>query len=81
MGYILFFNENSFTFEGSVLNGQMQEIADYIRAKIEECKKQKSGQTVAVSAADELKKFKELLDSGVITQEEFDAKKKQLLGL
>lgn len=33
------------------------------------------------SVADELKKFKELLDSGVITQEEFDAKKKQLLGL
>lgn len=29
---------------------------------------------------DELKKYKELLDSGVITQEEFDAKKKQLLG-
>lgn len=34
-----------------------------------------------VSAADELKKFKDLLDSGIITQEEFDAKKKQLLGL
>lgn len=33
------------------------------------------------STADELKKFKELLDMGVITQEEFDAKKKQLLGL
>lgn len=33
------------------------------------------------SNADELKKFKDLLDSGVITQEEFDAKKKQLLGL
>ena len=33
------------------------------------------------SNADELKKYKELLDSGVITQEEFDAKKKQLLGL
>ena len=30
---------------------------------------------------DELKKFKELLDSGVITQEEFDEKKKALLGL
>ncbi len=30
---------------------------------------------------DQLKKFKELLDSGIITQEEFDAKKKQLLGL
>lgn len=33
------------------------------------------------SNADELKKFKELLDAGVITQEEFDTKKKQLLGL
>ena len=31
--------------------------------------------------ADELKKFKELLDMGAISQEEFDAKKKQLLGL
>ena len=33
------------------------------------------------SNADELKKYKELLDSGIITQEEFNAKKKQLLGL
>lgn len=30
---------------------------------------------------EELKKYKELLDGGVITEEEFDAKKKQLLGL
>lgn len=29
----------------------------------------------------ELKKFKELLDSSTITQEEFDEKKRQLLGL
>lgn len=35
----------------------------------------------ALSSADELKKFKELLDMGVITQEEFNEKKKQLLGL
>ena len=35
----------------------------------------------APSSADEIKKFKELLDSGAITQEEYDAKKKQLLGL
>ena len=33
------------------------------------------------SNAEELKKYKDLLDSGVISQEEFDAKKKQLLGL
>lgn len=35
----------------------------------------------AGDAADEIKKFKELLDMGIITQDEFDAKKKQLLGL
>ena len=33
------------------------------------------------STTEQLKKYKELLDSGVISQEEFDAKKKQLLGL
>lgn len=37
--------------------------------------------TPSVSPADELKKYKELLDSGILTQEEFDTKKKQLLGL
>lgn len=35
----------------------------------------------SASHADELKKYKDLLDSGVISQEEFDAKKRQLLGL
>lgn len=34
-----------------------------------------------VSGADEIIKYKNLLDSGIITQDEFDAKKKQLLGL
>lgn len=37
--------------------------------------------TQKISGAEELTKYKELLDSGVITQEEFDAKKKQLLDL
>lgn len=38
-------------------------------------------QETNLSSADELKKFKELFDSGVITEEEFAEKKKQLLGL
>ena len=41
--------------------------------------------TTAVSStiggADKLKMYKDLLDSGAITQEEFDAKKKEILGL
>lgn len=39
-----------------------------------------SGQT-PISTADELKKYKELLDSGGITQDEYDKIKKKLLGL
>ena len=34
-----------------------------------------------ISAADELLKYKELLDAGILTQEEFDQKKKELLNL
>lgn len=34
-----------------------------------------------ISNADELKKYKELWDNGIISKEEFDAKKRQLLGL
>ena len=49
------------------------------------------GQTVAAAAAAavaaptdavaEIKKYKDLLDSGIITEEEFAAKKKQLMGI
>ena len=51
-----------------------------------ERQQEKVNATVVASApktdeADQIKKYKDLLDSGVITQEEFDAKKKQLLGL
>lgn len=38
-------------------------------------------QEIPQSNAEELRRYKELLDLGVITQDEFDAKKKQLLGL
>lgn len=37
--------------------------------------------TSVISAADEILKFKSLLDAGIITEEEFQAKKKQLLGI
>ena len=53
-------------------------------SKIDEEKKISNPTTTVIqntSAAEEIKQFKELLDNGVITQEEFDAKKKELLGL
>ena len=78
-----FFNENSFTFD-YILDVFMEEVQKFVKQKVDEAKKQKNAPVMVASAtsnADELKKFKELLDLGVISQEEFDAKKKQLLGL
>jgi hypothetical protein len=51
-------------------------IQPKIKKRLEE-----NNKVVETSNADEILKFKNLLDSGIITQEEFDAKKKQLLGL
>jgi len=82
-----FFNENSFTYEPqNITNEEMEKVVAYIRERVEACKEAKNNPVIAapvaaVSVADEIKKFKELLDMGAITQEEFDAKKKQLLGL
>lgn len=77
------FNENSFTFDiTTVSNERMAEVAEYVKKRVDEYKRN-SAQVVrqASSNADELKKYKELLNSGVLTQAEFDEKKKQLLGL
>ncbi len=71
-------------FSFSKTNDFANPIANEIREAFENYKNNDVVEVNAVSivsAADELKKFKELLDSGIITQEEFDAKKKQLLGL
>ena len=41
--------------------------------------KSKEKAALEMNAAEELKKYKELLDKGVITEEEYQEKKKQLL--
>ena len=40
-----------------------------------------TGKPAKADRIEELTKLKELLDAGAITQEEFDAKKKQMLGV
>ncbi len=62
------------------------EIYKVISDLLIERQQQKASNVVVESApkndvAEELKKFKGLLDAGIITQEDFDAKKAQLLGL
>lgn len=59
-----------------------REVVAYIEKRRRELRKGVSTPVIAApSKAAELKEFKELLDMGIITQEEFNAKKKQLLGL
>jgi hypothetical protein len=63
-----------------IITGKQDAIAfgDLINSLINQ---KSSDNSAPISPADELKKFKELFDLGVITQEEFDAKKKQLLSI
>ena len=79
-------NENAFLLNMSGQNELAMEVKSYIDKRIMHYTnlRNQPTQTIvqqSVSAADELIKFKQLLDMGIITQEEFDTKKKQLLGL
>lgn len=83
-----FFNENSFTFDTTVISTEkMREVAAYVENRVQEIKHPKVelpaqvAPTTQFSVADELLKFKQLLDMGVLTQEEFDKKKNELLNL
>lgn len=62
-----------------------KEIHEEIRKLLIERQEKKAltqSSTVAtISTVDELKQYKELYDNGIITQEEFEQKKKHLLGL
>ena len=64
-------------------------IAIEIKSAIENLKKDFNKSTTSTTkqekdmydVADEIRELKDLLDDGILTQEEFDAKKKQLLGI
>lgn len=69
----------------NVSNITVKFFVDTVNKEIEMYKQAKNTLTTqvinAASTADELLKFKQLLDMGVLTQAEFDVKKKELLGL
>lgn len=58
---------------------QAQEVLSLLKIITSSAKKHEAAET-ATSAADEILKFKNLLDAGIIMQEEFEKKKQQLLG-
>jgi len=71
--------KNSLSFRG--LYGEAQEILSVLQMICDSRTVQEQNTTTALSAADEILKFKNLLDSGIISQVEFETKKEQLLGL
>lgn len=62
----------------NVLKKTLIPFVNAVNDSIEEI--EKSQKSSKASVADEIIKFKKLLDEGAITQEEFDNKKKELLG-
>lgn len=73
---------------GGILYNTYRKNADEVIALLENmCRQVEAKNNISVpavqpsSSADEILKYKQLLDCGAITQEEFDLKKKQLLGL
>lgn len=52
---------------------------NFIKSFCDAAKKESEKRDKVISTADELLKYKSLLDEGIITQEEFYQKKKQLL--
>lgn len=57
-----------------------EEIRDAIKKRIAELRTARAGGPTA-SAADEIAKFAKLKEEGLLTEEEFAAKKRQLLGI
>jgi len=68
-------DENSVNFHAYGKNNEIfEEAKEIIEKKIHQSKGQNSD-------ADDLEKFAQLRDKGILTEEEFQAKKKQLLGI
>lgn len=73
-------DENSVVFTKSS-NETAEKIKEYIEGNILEQQSRSATPVIQSSPADEVLKLKQLLDAGVLSQEEFDIKKKQILGL
>jgi hypothetical protein len=71
----------AFAFFGAGKKEDFIELKSILDKKISEVQKGSAPNTPIVDNLAQIEKLAELLKSGVITQEEFNAKKKQLLGL
>ncbi|MFI3729461.1 SHOCT domain-containing protein [Vagococcus fluvialis] len=72
---------NTISLSGKDLKEAFQYAGSLILDKVHSANNNLVNVTQSSSDADEIRKFKELLDEGIISQEEFDIKKKEILGL
>lgn len=75
---LLFGGSNNIVF---VYNRDEVRKAEAMKKRIAELQASPPPEASSPSDADELRKFKALLDDGIITAAEFEAKKKQILGI
>lgn len=85
-----FFFNNSIPFESKKIKQKVENVKKILEEKLEKAvveekeEKRKVSQETKMnddSRFDEIRKYKQLLDEGIITEEEFQAKKKELLNL
>lgn len=69
---------NTIVYRSKKANKDIEAIKERVEDFINKPKESDSSSTDSI---DELPKLKKMLDDGILTQEEFDAKKKQILGL
>jgi hypothetical protein len=71
--------------EDMYIEGKINRTSNYryfiLEEESKQPKKSSASKSEEVDVKSELKKYKEMLDEGIITQEEYDAKRKQILGL
>ena len=72
--------ENVITFRGKECNEKFKAFKEIVEKRMREVK-QKPASSASPSAADELAKFAKLHKEGVISDEEFTALKRKLIGL
>ena len=79
---VISFNASNFGFgpiQSNECKSRLGAVKSTILSELDDIKNNQNANPI--SSADEILKYKSLLDAKIITEEEFNAKKKQLLGL
>lgn len=82
MGHTLSFYASGYRVQMKWINyGDIAAFVNFVKSKMNEKNIKSNSTTSAPTSVEQVKEMKELLDMGIITLEEFETKKKELLGL